>query len=55
MASNLMLDLSYRLRRTLGDPMQAPGLNLTEQVAAKTALQNAAAELAERMLPKLVN
>ena len=28
-------------------------VDITEQTAAKTALQNAAAELAERLLPKL--
>jgi hypothetical protein len=28
-------------------------VDITEQTAAKTALQNAATELAERLLPKL--
>jgi hypothetical protein len=30
-------------------------VDLTEQIAGKTALQEAAAVLAERLLPKLVN
>ena len=30
-------------------------LDLTEQIAGKTALQEAAAKIAERLLPKLLN
>ena len=36
------------------DRQTSVAVDLTEQVAAKTALQNAAAQLAERVLPKLV-
>ena len=35
------------------DRQTSVAVDLTEQIAAKTALQNAAAELAERILPKL--
>jgi ribosome maturation factor RimP len=37
----------------LVDRQTSVAVDLTEQVAAKTALQNAALELAERVLPKL--
>lgn len=36
------------------DRQTSVAVDITEQTAAKTALQNAAAELAERLLPKLV-
>jgi hypothetical protein len=36
------------------DRQTSVGVDLAEHVAAKTALQNGAAELAERLLPKLV-
>ncbi|HYG23689.1 MAG TPA: curli assembly protein CsgG, partial [Verrucomicrobiae bacterium] len=35
------------------DRQTSVAVDLTEQIAAKSALQNAAAELAERILPKL--
>jgi hypothetical protein len=38
----------------LVDRQTSVAVDITEQTAAKTALQNAAAELAERILPKLV-
>ena len=36
------------------DRQTAVVVDLTEQIAGKAALQKAAAEIAERMLPKLV-
>ena len=51
------VEIKVRERRTgnllFVDLQTSVAVDLTEQVAAKTALQNAAAELAERMLPKL--
>jgi hypothetical protein len=35
------------------DSQTSVGVDIAEQTAAKTALQNAATELAERLLPKL--
>jgi hypothetical protein len=35
------------------DRQTSVAVDITEQTAAKTALQNAAMELAERLLPKL--
>jgi hypothetical protein len=37
------------------DRQTSVAVDITEQTAAKTALQNAASEVAERLLPKLVN
>jgi hypothetical protein len=37
------------------DRQTSVAVDLSEQVAAKTALQNAAAELAERVIPTVVN
>jgi len=37
------------------DRQTSAGVDIAEQTAAKTALQNAATELAERVLPKLSN
>jgi hypothetical protein len=39
----------------LVDRQTSVAVDIAEQTAAKTALQNAAAELAERILPKLVD
>lgn len=36
------------------DRQTTVAVDLTEQIAAKTALQEAGAELAERLLPKIV-
>jgi len=36
------------------DRQTTVGMDLTEQIAAKNALQEAGAQLAERMLPKIV-
>ena len=36
------------------DPQTAVMVDLTEQFAGKAALQEAAAQIAERMLPKIV-
>ena len=51
------VEIKVRERRTgnilFVDRQTAVAVDLTEQVAAKTALQNAATELAERVLPKL--
>ena len=46
-------DMSARKLIT-ADRQTSVAVDITEQTAAKTALQNAAAELAERLLPKLV-
>ncbi|MCU0785637.1 MAG: hypothetical protein MUF81_16650 [Verrucomicrobia bacterium] len=37
------------------DRQTSVGVDVAEQTAAKTALQNAALEVAERLLPKLAN
>jgi len=42
-----------RAQPNLVERQTSVGVDLGEQVAAKTALQNATAELAERLLPKL--
>ena len=50
---------SYAQKRTgeilAVDRQTSVAVDVAEQTAAKAALQNAAVELAERLLPKLVN
>ena len=53
-SSNLSKQLNIRTGNLLlVDRQTSMAVDLTEQVAAKTALQKAASELAERVLPKL--
>jgi hypothetical protein len=39
----------------LVDRQTSVGVDITEQTAAKTALENAADQLADRLIPKLVH